>query len=112
MDTQILKDLFSVLVHLHEGYLELAEKLTALESSFMEDVLDHKQSRRTYQKYLSQLEEIKQRHGQGFERYAECEKTLANLRNLMAEPAPPRVTEKRTVEHPDPDAHLGRRGVE
>ena len=112
MDSQMLKDLVSVVVHLNEGYLEVAQKIAAIENSFMEDIAEHKQSRRTYQKYLSELDEVKQEHGKRFGRYAECEKTLTKLQKMTAEPVARKVIEKPAVAHPDPDAHLGRRGVE
>ena len=42
----------------------------------------------------------------------ECRKVLAKLQPLMAETKTVKVNRKALVAAPDPDAHLGRRGVE
>ena len=84
----VSNEVLSILIDLHEDYLELAQKIATIERFVMRDV----------------LEEV---------RYERCEKSLKRLRELLAVTVPPEVREKQTVGRQyDPDAHLGRCGVE
>jgi hypothetical protein len=108
VSNQSLNEVLSILADLNEAYLELARKIAAMESFVIQDT----QSRGTYQEHLSQLGEINQATGQGFECYERCEMAVKRIRELLAVGVPPVVREK-SVERPyDPDAHLGRRGSE
>lgn len=67
---------------------------------------------RTLLEVMPILEELQKGYLDLAQKMAAMEKSMRKLRETLAVPPPAAVPKKQVVRRDDPDAHLGRRGVE